>query len=80
MHNIYCMPARQDPTGAFLGTPVLLGSSLYLKFVSHPCWYCTILCTVNLAPCHTPVWSLASALNAWDRVRTHMTFVLEACD
>ena len=37
------MPARQDPTGAFLGTAVLLGSLLYLTFVSHPCWYRTVL-------------------------------------
>ena len=36
------MPARHDPTGAFLGTPVLLGSMLYLTSVSHICWYCTI--------------------------------------
>jgi len=32
------------------------------------------------SPRHTPVWPLAWALNAWDRVQTHTTFVLEACD
>jgi len=40
----------------------------------------TILRTVNFATCHMPVWPLASALNARDRVQTHMAFVLEARD
>jgi len=37
-------------------------------------------CTVNLALCHAPGWPLASALDARDRVQTHMTFLSEACD
>ena len=62
-----CLHAKT--TGAFWGTLVLPGTLLYLTFVMHP-WYCTIRCTVNLAPCHTPVWPLASAPNAGDRIRT----------
>ena len=67
---------------------------LYHTFVTVPhSWYCTLLlflyhtlstvpytlCTVNLAPCHTPIWPLASALNARDSVGTRMDFILEAC-
>ena len=75
------MPACQDPTGAFWGTPVLLGSLLYLTSVSHPCWYCTVH-TLHCEPCPVSYTSLAVGLsaNARDRVQTYMTFVLEACD
>jgi len=37
-------------------------------------------CIVNLATCHAPYQPMASALDARDKVQTHMTFVSEACD
>ena len=51
------MPARQDPTGASFGTPVLLGSLLYLPFVPHSV---TLYCEPR--PVSYVSWPLASAL------------------
>ena len=61
------------------GVPLICLANCYIQLL-YQTNVSTILRTVNLAPCYTPIWPLASALNARDRVQTHMTFVLEACD
>jgi len=70
------MPECQDPTGAFLGTPVLLGSLLYLTYVSHPS--VVLNHTVRCEPRPVSHASLAVGLSAKCMGRGMKTYDLSA--
>ena len=68
-------------TVACLQTKAPKGQFRVSIFWLSSCYICHIIpCTVNLSPCHAPVWPMVSALDAWDKVQTHINFVSEACN